>query len=51
MVYAKRQEKLKMRQIAIDRMNKMWGVSARVVSILDDEFIKQNDDSQQEVSE
>ena len=49
MVFAKRQERLRMRQIAIDRINRMWGTNARVISILDEEFIKQNNDTQQEV--
>ena len=44
MVFTKRQERFTMRQIAIDRMERMWNVRARVISVLDEEFIRQNDD-------
>ena len=44
MVFGKRQERLRLRKVACERMEKMWGVKVNVVSVLDEDFIKQNND-------
>ena len=48
MVYAKRQERYQLRKVACERISKMWNVKIRVISILDEEFNKQEEDTQQE---
>lgn len=48
MVYAKRQERYQLRKAACERISKMWNVKIRVISILDEEFNKQEEDTQQE---
>lgn len=48
MVYAKRQERYQLRKAACERISKMWNVNIRVISILDEEFNKQEEDIQQE---
>ena len=48
MVYAKRQERYQLRKVACERISKMWNVDIRVISILDEEFNKQEEDTQQE---
>ena len=42
MVYAKRQERLRMREIACERISEMWGAKITVHSVLDEEFVKAN---------
>lgn len=44
MVFGKRQERLRLRKVACERMEKMWGVKVNVISVLDEDFIKQNND-------
>lgn len=44
MVFGKRQERLRLRRVACERMEKMWGVKVNVISVLDEDFIKQNND-------
>ena len=43
-VVGKRQERLRLRRVACERMEKMWGVKVNVISVLDEDFIKQNND-------
>jgi len=51
MVYAKRQERYQLRKVACERISKMWNVKISVISILDEEFNKQEEDTQQEVED
>lgn len=44
MVFGKRQERLRLRKVACERMEKMWGVKVNVISVLDEDFIEQNND-------
>ena len=51
MVYTKRQERLHMRELACERISEMWNVTITVHSVLDEEFVKANEDSEPEVNE
>ena len=51
MVFGKRQERLRLRKVACERMEKMWGVKVNVISVLDEDFIKQNNDEAPEDDE
>ena len=52
MVFTKRQERLRMREVACERISEIFGVTITVHSVLDEEFVKSNqEDIQQEVSE
>ena len=48
MVYTKRQERYLLRAIACERISRMFGVSIRVVSVIDEEYSKQETDTQKE---
>ena len=49
MVFTKRQERLKMRELACERISEIFGTPITVHSVLDEEFISANQDK--EVSE
>lgn len=52
MVFTKRQERLKMRELACERISEIFGVTIAVHSVLDEEFVKSNqEDTQQEVND
>ena len=51
MVFGKRQERLRLRKVACERIEKMWGVKVNVISVLDEDFIKQNNDEAPEDDE
>lgn len=42
MVFTKRQERLRMREIACERISDMWDVNIKVHSVLDEEFVDAN---------
>lgn len=52
MVFTKRQERLRMREVACERISEIFGVTITVHSVLDEEFVKSNqEDTQQEVND
>ena len=52
MVFTKRQERLHMRELACERISEIFGVNISVHSVIDEEFVKYNEnDVQEEVTE